>query len=100
MQMSRNATLDYARFLASLGIVLFHAKAPGAFIGYAALPFFMMALILLSIAGMTSQPFHLFAVNRAQRLLGPWLLWSVVFGLLKLVEYRKRRPRPIDYGYF
>lgn len=84
--MSRNATLDYARFLASLGIVLFHAKAPGASIGYAALPFFMMTLILLSAPGMASQPFRLFAVNRARRLLGPWLLWSIVYGLLKLLD--------------
>ena len=44
----RNAMLDYARFLAAAGILFFHSGAPGAWIGYAALPFFLMLLICLA----------------------------------------------------
>jgi len=34
----QNATLDYARLIAVIGIIWFHAKAPGASIGYTKWP--------------------------------------------------------------
>ena len=46
--MTRNATLDLARLVAAFGIVLFHSGAPGASLGFAALPFFMMLLLVLA----------------------------------------------------
>jgi peptidoglycan/LPS O-acetylase OafA/YrhL len=81
----RNATLDYARLIAALGIVLFHTGAPGASLGYAALPFFLMLLMLLGVTGL-DRGFRDFAATRARRLLVPWLGWSAVYGGLKLAE--------------
>jgi surface polysaccharide O-acyltransferase-like enzyme len=82
----RNATLDYARLLAAAGIVIFHSGAPGAAIGYAALPFFLMLLVCLAWARAERSSFAPFARDRLGRLLAPWLLWSAVYGALKLAE--------------
>lgn len=84
--MKRNATLDIARLLAAFGIVLFHAGAPGSRIGYAALPFFLMLLIVLGLPAAARHPFRDFAANRARRLLWPWVIWSGVYAGLKLIE--------------
>lgn len=82
----RNATLDYGRFVAALGIVLFHCGGPGAMVGHAGLPFFTMALILLALPGADRQSFASFGSGRALRLLRPWLIWSAFYGTLKLAE--------------
>jgi peptidoglycan/LPS O-acetylase OafA/YrhL len=82
----RNATLDYGRLVAALGIVLFHCGAPGALIGYSGLPFFTMVLIVLALPGAGRQSFAGFASGRAVRLLRPWLIWSAFYGSLKLAE--------------
>lgn len=82
----RNATLDIARLLAAFGIVLFHSGAAGRSIGYAALPFFLMLLIVLGLPTAAKHPFAQFAKSRAQRLLVPWVIWSAVYGALKLCE--------------
>lgn len=84
--MPRNAVLDHARLWAAFGIVWFHAKAPGAGIGYAALPFFAMLLICLALPGAARQAPGAFTRGRARRLLVPWLVWSAVYAALKLVE--------------
>lgn len=84
--MHRNATLDIARLLAAFGIVLFHAGAPGRNFGYAALPFFLMLLVVLGLPAAAQQPYGRFAIARAQRLLKPWLVWSAIYGGLKLLE--------------
>jgi hypothetical protein len=82
----RNATLDYGRMIAAIGIVLFHCGGPGAMVGYAGLPFFTMLLILLALPGAGRQSFADFAAGRAVRLLRPWLIWSAFYGSLKLAE--------------
>lgn len=84
--MHHNGTLDYARLLAAFGIVFFHAGAPGAGIGYAALPFFLLLLVVLSFGGATRMSLSDYVRSRAQRLLIPWLIWSGVYGVLKLAE--------------
>lgn len=84
--MQRNATYDYARLIAAFGIVLFHAKAPGAAIGYAALPFFLMLLIMMALPAAQRDPPLPYARARIRRLMRPWLIWSGVYGGLKLAE--------------
>ena len=82
----RNATLDHARLIAAAGIVVFHSGAPGAAIGYAGLPFFLMLLMLLAWPAAERQPFGAFAGARVARLLVPWAVWGAIYGALKLAE--------------
>jgi len=84
--MTRNGTLDYARLLAAFGIVFFHAGAPGAGIGYAALPFFLLLLVVLAFPGAERVSFAEYLRSRAHRLLVPWLIWSAVYAALKVAE--------------
>lgn len=84
--MGRNGTLEYARLIAAFGIVFFHAKAPGGAIGYAALPFFIIILIVMAIPTAEKQAFIPYVKGRAKRLLHPWLIWSMIYAALKLVE--------------
>ncbi|MCR8726773.1 acyltransferase family protein [Frigidibacter sp. ROC022] len=84
--MVRNAAFDYARLAAAFGIVWFHVGAPGAEIGYAGLPFFLLVLVIFALPGAGRQGFRPFVSNRAQRLMLPFFIWSTIFGLLKLAD--------------
>jgi peptidoglycan/LPS O-acetylase OafA/YrhL len=81
-----NGTIDLARIIAAGGIVLFHIGAPGAAIGYAGLPFFLILTVMLAGRTAGRQGAGAFAADRARRLLRPWLIWSGIFGALKLAE--------------
>lgn len=74
----RNGGIDYARFLGAIGIVWFHMHLPGAWLSYAALPMFTILLIYFGWGKSLA--------DRYERLLIPWLIWCVVFALLKIVE--------------
>lgn len=89
-----NASYDYARLLAVVGIIWFHAHAPGAAIGYSGLAFFLLLLMLLALPQIVHTrilrhraPAVLrYAAGRGQRLLVPWLVASAFYGGLKLIE--------------
>jgi peptidoglycan/LPS O-acetylase OafA/YrhL len=81
-----NGGLDYFRLLAAFGIVLFHSGAPGAAIGYAGLPYFLLMLSLFGLQSASDRPAKEFIADRARRLLLPWLIWSGIYGGLKVVE--------------
>ena len=84
--MARNATLDYARLIASIGIIVFHVGAPGAAVGYAALPFFLMLLIFLAFPTAVERDFGTYAATRIARLMWPWAIWCLIYAALKLAE--------------
>jgi surface polysaccharide O-acyltransferase-like enzyme len=84
--MNRNGSLNYARLVAAFGIVFFHAGASGASIGYAALPFFLILMIVLAVPSAKRLSMQEYAMNRAQRLLIPWVIWSGIYAALKLLE--------------
>lgn len=69
----RNGSIDLIRWLGSLGIVLFHAHLPGEFVGYAALPMFVMLLVYYGHDSSLQERFL--------RLMTPFAIWSVVYGL-------------------
>lgn len=76
----RNGTVDVARFVGSIGIVLFHAKAIGGEIGYSALSLFMVLTIFFATGSCGN------VGERARRLLLPWLWWSGFYGLVRLAD--------------
>lgn len=76
----RQCGIDLLRFGAAVGIVVFHAGAPGALIGYAALPMFLALLVHLERT--YTPPLR----RRAARLLTPWLAWSALYAGLKSAE--------------
>ena len=84
----RNGTLDHARLVAAAGIVLFHSGAPGLAFGHAALPFFLMLLVLLGWNGAATTPFPPYARGRMERLMLPWAVWSTLYAALKIAEAR------------
>lgn len=91
---NHNASYDYARLLAVIGIIWFHTHAPGAIIGYSGLAFFLMLLAHLALPQASklrdqahrAPAFWRYAAGRGQRLLWPWLVASLVYGGLKLIE--------------
>lgn len=91
---THNASYDYARLLAVVGIIWFHAHAPGALVGYSGLAFFLLLLVHLSLPQATkvrdqahrAPAFWRYAAARGQRLLWPWLVASLVYGGLKLID--------------
>lgn len=75
---TRNGSVDYLRFVGSLGIIWFHLDLPGSGIGLAALPMFVALFVCFGVGRDIS------ALNR--RMLYPWLIWSGVFGVAKLAQ--------------
>lgn len=90
----RNASFDYVRLIAVIGIIWFHTKAPHAEIGYSGLSFFLLLLAYLAIMQISqlrdmryrAPAFLRYAASRGMRLILPWLLVSGLFGLLKLAD--------------
>lgn len=95
-----NASYDYARLLAVIGIIWFHAQAPGGRIGYSGLAVFVMLLVIMAlpqIIALRVQPHRAppvlrYAATRGRRLLVPWLIASVFYGGLKLIEVSRGAP--------
>ena len=101
----RNASYDYARLIAVIGIIWFHAHAPGGGIGYSGLAFFVLLLMLLALPQITRYrdlphraPAVLrYAATRGRRLLVPWLVASAFSGGFKLVEVSQGTPLAAEF---
>jgi len=80
---ARNGTVDIMRYLAAVGIVLFHVRAPYISVTYSALPLFTIYLAFFSITpGMTTA----WLARRLWHLLRLWLIWSGIYAALKIAE--------------
>jgi hypothetical protein len=79
--------IDYLRFVAAAGIVIFHLQLPGSMFGLAGLNFFTILLAYFA----TFKPQSLSSpepISRhASRLLLPWLLWCLIYGAAKLADW-------------
>lgn len=84
----RNGCLDYCRLIAAFGIVWFHTEAPGYRIAYAALPFFLVLLALPSRSGLA---------ERARRLLVPFVVWSVIYAVFRVLVAVKNGQEPFGW---
>ncbi len=88
MVIERNALIDYGRLLAALGLVWFDTQAPGNRIAYLSVPFL---LIVLTLPTSTS-----FAA-KTQRLLVPFLTWSLVFAVIQIAFALKAHAPPFGW---
>ncbi len=83
----RVAGIDLLRIMAAVGIIWFHIEgAPYRMIGYAGLPAFLLIFFSLVIRQSPSRTTAQFARRRWQRLLEPWLFWSLVYGGCRLAK--------------
>lgn len=88
MKAAQNGLVDYGRFLAALALVWFHSRAPGAGIAAAALPVF---LVLLAVPSRSS------VMQRAERILVPFVSWCLVFALLRTALALKQGAAPFSW---
>jgi hypothetical protein len=86
--MERNALLDYALLLAALGLVWFDTQAPGNRIAYLSVPFLLIILTL---------PTNTSLAAKAQRLLVPFLVWSLVFAIIQIAFALKAHAPPLHW---
>lgn len=90
----RNASFDYVRLIAVIGIIWFHTGAPHSDIGYAGLSYFLILLVFLAIPKIShirctrhrAPAILRYAATRGRRLILPWLAASALYGGLKLAE--------------
>ncbi len=85
--LERVAGIDLLRIMAAVGIIWFHTPgAPHRVIGYAGLPVFLLIFFSLVTKQSPSRSTAEFLSRRWQRLLKPWLFWSLVYGSCKLAK--------------
>jgi peptidoglycan/LPS O-acetylase OafA/YrhL len=83
----RLAGIDLLRIMAAVGIIWFHTEGvPYAQIGYAGLPIFLLTYFSLVTKQSRLHATPQFLRRRWDRLLKPWLFWSAVYGVCRLVK--------------
>ncbi|QDV27316.1 acyltransferase family protein [Aureliella helgolandensis] len=82
-----NGSVEILRLLAAWGIVWFHAGNTGRSIGYAGLPLFCVIMIALATnANSKGKTLATVVWRRAERLLVPWVIWSLLYAIAKVAE--------------
>ena len=79
-----NPSVDYVRFVAAVLVLVFHAGYLGAIGSQLPVAFFTIILVFLTLRGRVVRPGGL--TFRMERLIRPWLVWSVIYGLLQVVQ--------------
>jgi peptidoglycan/LPS O-acetylase OafA/YrhL len=83
----RIASIDLLRIMATVGIIWFHTEgAPHVQIAYAGLPIFLLVYFSLITKQSRLHTTPQFLRRRWDRLLKPWLFWSAVYGVCRLVK--------------
>jgi peptidoglycan/LPS O-acetylase OafA/YrhL len=79
--------IDLLRIMAAVGIVWFHMNGtPYRQIGYAGLPMFLLIFFSLVTRQSRVRTTLQFVGRRWDRLLKPWLFWSLVYGLCTIAK--------------
>lgn|GEM_PF-1381341 len=84
----RNGLIDYGRFIAALGLVWFFTQAPGNRIAYLSVPFLLVILTLPATETVAS---------KARRLLLPFVVWSMVFAIVRVALALKTHDEPFGW---
>ncbi len=80
--------IDYGRFAAALGIAWYYSQAPGRELSHMSWPLFLVLL---------SRPVPSGLAQRARRLLLPFLIWSIVFAMLRTALALKNNDPPFGW---
>jgi len=91
--------IEVLRILACIGIVCFHDEAPGAVLGYAGLPAFMMVSVALATQMRTGRTTGQVFATRFRRMGYPWLFWSLVYGAALLARAQLEH-RPLHAAFY
>jgi len=87
LSVERIANIDRLRIVAAVGIVWFHTMgAPYRRIGYTGLPIFLLVFFSLILRSTHADSTAQFLKRRWDRLMVPWLFWSIVYGLCRSVK--------------
>jgi len=87
LPVERITSVDGLRILAAVGIVWFHTDgAPYRYIGYTGLPIFLLIFFSLVTSRSGDDPARHFLKRRWNRLVKPWLFWSLLYGSLRLIK--------------
>jgi len=79
--------IDGLRVLAAVGIVWFHTDgAPYRYIGYTGLPIFLLIFFSLITNRSGAESARYFFRRRWNRLVKPWLFWSLLYGALQVAK--------------
>jgi peptidoglycan/LPS O-acetylase OafA/YrhL len=84
--MNENGVADYVRFVGAIAIVYFHLKLPYNQYGLAALSIFASLAVFFLATRKEYETFASEVVKRVHRLLTPWLFWSAIYGLFKVLD--------------
>ena len=79
-----NPSIDYARFVAAVMVLIFHAGYLGAIGGQLPVAFFTIILVFMTLRSRSVRSGGL--ASRIGRLLRPWAVWSVIYGLLQVLQ--------------
>jgi peptidoglycan/LPS O-acetylase OafA/YrhL len=82
----RNGLIDCAKYIAAIGIVLFHLKLPGGSIGLSALSFFTVILTYHGAIAANRPSLQDYADKLNLRIMWPWTIWSVIYLCAKLIN--------------
>ncbi len=93
----RSQWIEWTRVLGCAGIVWFHAGAPFRTVALGGLiAFTIMGCAFIKPVATTGE-LRSAIWSRAQRLLGPWLIWSVVYGALRVAEAIRQHEGPFSW---
>ena len=89
---ARLEVLEGLRFVAALGIVWFHVRAPGSGIASGALALFLILTSYFTVLSLAKVGLRDFWMSRVMRVLLPWLAWCAFYLVVSAVRLRGLEP--------
>lgn len=79
-----NPSIDYARFVAAVMVLIFHAGYLGAIGSQLPVAFFTIILVFLTLRSRSVRSGGL--ASRMGRLIRPWAVWCIIYGLVQILK--------------
>ena len=82
-----NPSIDYARFVAAVMVLIFHAGYLGAIGSQLPVAFFTIILVFLTLRSRSVRSARSGGLaSRMGRLIRPWAVWSIIYGLVQVLK--------------